>query len=175
MAILLLAWSLGLACEHLKTAAYLVGLLGPGFEAGLLPAVIFIVAALISFATGTSWGTMGLMFPLAVPLAVKLAPGNETLFLAAISSILAGSVFGDHCSPVSDTTILSALAANCDQVAHVRTQLPYAVLGAATSTVFGAVPLGLGWVSTPVALLASVAATLGAFFLLTRRQDADAP
>jgi Na+/H+ antiporter NhaC len=169
MAILLLAWSLGLACEHMKTAAYLVGLLGPGFEPGLLPAVIFLVAALISFATGTSWGTMGLMFPLAVPLAHKLAPGNETLFLASISSILAGSVFGDHCSPVSDTTILSAMAANCDQVAHVRTQLPYAVLGAAASVVCGAIPVGLGWVSTPFGLLLSVVCALAMFYLVTRK------
>ncbi len=168
MAILVLAWSLGLACERLGTATYLVGLLGPGFEAGLLPAAVFLLAALISFATGTSWGTMGLMFPLAVPLAVKLAPGNETLFLASISSILAGSVFGDHCSPVSDTTILSAMAADCDQVAHVRTQLPYAVLGATASVICGAIPVGLGWVSTPVGMLASVVAALGLFYLLTR-------
>ena len=169
MAILLLAWSLGLACERLGTAAYLVGLLGPGFEAGLLPAAVFLVAATISFATGTSWGTMGLMFPLAVPLAVTLAPGNETLFLASISSILAGAVFGDHCSPVSDTTILSAMAADCDQVGHVRTQLPYAVLGAAASVFCGALPVGLGWVSTPVGLLGSVVVALCAFTILARK------
>ena len=167
MAVLLLAWSLGLACERLGTATYLVGLLGPGFEAGLLPAAVFLLAAIVSFATGTSWGTMGLLFPLAVPLAVKLAPGNETLFLTSISSILAGSVFGDHCSPVSDTTILSAMAADCDQVAHVRTQLPYALLGAIASICCGAIPVGLGWVSTPVGLLASVAVALGLFYLLT--------
>jgi len=80
-------------------------------------------------------------------------------------------VFGDHCSPVSDTTILSAMAANCDQVAHVRTQLPYAVLGAAASIACGAIPVGLGWVSTPFGLLAGVVSALAVFYLVTRNSS----
>ncbi len=145
MAVLLLAWALGDLCrDDLNTAGFLVSVLGPGFDPGLLPAMVFLVSAITSFATGTSWGTMGIMFPLAVPMAHQLAPGNEAVLLSTISSILAGSVFGDHCSPISDTTIMSAMATECDQIAHVRTQLPYALLVGTVSVIFGCVPVGLG-------------------------------
>ncbi|MDD9945503.1 MAG: hypothetical protein OXU20_30950 [Myxococcales bacterium] len=159
MAVLLLAWALGAACKDLQTARYLVGILGAGFDAGLLPAVVFLVSALVSFATGTSWGTMGIIFPLATPLAFELAPDDRALLLTTLSSVLAGSVFGDHCSPISDTTIMSALATGCEQVAHVRTQLPYAVLAATVALACGSVPVGLGlfsaWLAIPLGLTAT--------------------
>jgi Na+/H+ antiporter NhaC len=158
MAILLFAWALGDVCADLGTARFLVATLGSSFDPGWLPTVVFLVSAVVSFATGTSWGTMGILFPLAVPLAHELATPdpNLALLVATISSILAGSVFGDHCSPISDTTIMSALASGCDQIAHVRTQLPYALLVAAVSVVCGSIPDGFGfwppWVGLCVGL-----------------------
>jgi len=151
--VLTLAWSLGALCDDLQTARYLVSLLGGGFVPGLLPAAVFLVSAVVSFATGTSWGTMGILFPLAVPLAHQLVPGDQLLVLGTVSSILAGSVFGDHCSPISDTTIMSAMASGCDQIGHVRTQLPYALIVGAVSVAVGSIPVGLGLWSPWVALL----------------------
>jgi len=172
IAILVLAWSLGSVCHDLGTANFLVGLLGDGFEAGLLPTIVFLVSALVSFGTGTSWGTMGILFPLAVPLAHKLAPGNEDVLLGTISAILAGSVFGDHCSPISDTTIMSALATGCDQIAHVRTQLPYAVLAAVIAVLFGTLPMGLGLWDAWVSLLAGGVVLYAALRLLSTLERA---
>jgi Na+/H+ antiporter NhaC len=91
-----------------------------------LGGVVFLLASLISFATGTSWGTFSIMIPVAVPMAVAL-DANVAL---AIGAVISGGVFGDHCSPISDTTIISSLAAECDVVEHVNTQLPYALLSA---------------------------------------------
>ena len=137
MVILTLAWALGGVCQKLHTADYMVKVIGPWLSAGLLPALVFLVSALVSFATGTSWGTMGILFPIVVPLAHGLAPGSDPVMLGAISSILAGSVFGDHCSPISDTTIMSSLACSCDHIDHVRTQLPYALLAAVAACLAG--------------------------------------
>ena len=103
----------------------------------LLPAAVFLVAAAVSFATGTSWGTMAILTPLAVPLALVSAVDEVGILAASVAAILGGSVFGDHCSPISDTTILSSMASGCDHVDHVRTQLPYALLAAAVSIVVG--------------------------------------
>jgi Na+/H+ antiporter NhaC len=97
--------------------------------------VIFILAALISFATGSSWGTMGILMPLVVPLVWNTGLANHlpmteihSLIFGSVSSVLAGSVWGDHCSPISDTTILSSSASHCNHIEHVRTQLPYALV-----------------------------------------------
>ncbi len=125
--ILVLAWSLGDVCDHLHTAEYVIQALGGWLPATLLPAMVFVIAAGVSFATGTSWGTMGILFPLVVPLAHELAPDAPVVVLSAVASILSGSVWGDHCSPISDTTVMSSMASSCDHVDHVRTQLPYAL------------------------------------------------
>ncbi len=138
--VLTLAWSLGQVCSDLATAAFLKGAVGPHVPPGLLPMAIFGVAAAVSFATGTSWGTMAILTPLAVPLVLDASAGNSMILAATVSAILGGSVFGDHCSPISDTTILSSMAASCDHVDHVRTQLPYALLGAALAVVVGYLP-----------------------------------
>jgi len=123
-AILLLAFSLGEVTVEMNTGPYLAslveGMLNPSYLAGL----IFIVAALIAFSTGTSWGTFSIMIPIALPMAAVL-DSNLSLVIAAVIS---GGVFGDHCSPISDTTIISSMAADCDHIEHVRTQLPYALL-----------------------------------------------
>jgi Na+/H+ antiporter NhaC len=129
--ILLLAFALGEVTVELQTGPYLAslvqGILNPSYLAG----VIFIIAALISFSTGTSWGTFSIMIPIALPMAAVL-DANIPLVIAAVVS---GGVFGDHCSPISDTTIISAMAADCETIEHVRTQLPYALLSGALSLV----------------------------------------
>ncbi len=149
--ILTLAWSLGEVTEALGTAVYVTGILSENLMPALLPGLVFVAAAVIAFATGTSWATMAILFPLVVPLSVALGGGvgfegggHYTLTLGAISSVLAGSIFGDHCSPISDTTVMSSLASACDHVDHVRTQLPYAVVVAVTGLLLGDIGTAFG-------------------------------
>ena len=97
-----------------------------------LPAAVFIVAAFLAFSTGTAWGTFGILIPIVVPVVQGIDP---TLTIVVLSATLAGSVFGDHCSPISDTTILSSAGAGCNHIEHVSTQLPYALLVAFCSAV----------------------------------------
>ncbi|HEY1172399.1 MAG TPA: Na+/H+ antiporter NhaC family protein [Verrucomicrobiae bacterium] len=143
--ILVFAWVLNSVIKDLGAAKFLASLLSDRMPAGLLPAVVFITASLISFSTGTSWGTMALVMPLAIPLAVTLggAP-NASVVVVTIGAVLAGAVFGDHCSPISDTTIVSAFASDCDAMEHVRTQMPYALLAAGIGLVVGYLPTGFG-------------------------------
>lgn len=154
--ILVLAWSLGSVTELLQTAHYLAGVLSEALPLGLLPALVFLTAAAISFATGTSWGTMAILLPIVVPLSVSLGGGVDfeaggySIVLGTISSVLAGAIFGDHCSPISDTTVLSSMATSCDHMDHVRTQLPYAVAVAVVSVVLGDIGTAYGlpaWVA----------------------------
>ena len=145
--VLTLAWSLGQVCTDLATAVYIKGAVGPHVPPGLLPVAIFLVAAAVSFSTGTSWGTMAILTPLAVPLVLAAAPSDTMILEATVAAILGGSVFGDHCSPISDTTILSSMASSCDHVDHVRTQLPYALLGAGLAIVVGYLPDAFGAIS----------------------------
>jgi len=156
--ILILAWALGSVCKDLETARWVIGAIGGWIAPGLLPALIFVIAALVAFATGTSWGTMAILFPLVVPMAHELAPGDHTVMLGAISSILAGSVWGDHCSPISDTTIMSSMASSCDHVDHVRTQLPYALAVGLVSLILGDLATGLGLYPAWVGILLGLAA-----------------
>jgi Na+/H+ antiporter NhaC len=156
--ILVLAWSLGQVCKDLHTAEFVIGAIGDWLTPGLLPAIVFVVAALVSFATGTSWGTMAILFPLVIPMAHALAPGEEHIMLGAISSILAGSVWGDHCSPISDTTIMSSMASSCDHIDHVRTQLPYALAVGLIGLVLGELATGLGLYPAWVGLVLGVVA-----------------
>ncbi len=151
MIILVLAWSLADVTNSLSTAAYLSQLLSDAIPIELLPVSVFVIAAAISFATGTSWGTMAILLPLAIPLTVALGgeavvsggPQNHVL-LSAIGAVLAGSIFGDHCSPISDTTVLSSMASGCDHVDHVRTQLPYALVVAGVGLVLGSIATAYG-------------------------------
>jgi len=130
-AILLLAFALGEVTVELQTGPYLASLVQGELNPAYLAGLIFIISALISFSTGTSWGTFSIMIPIALPMAAVL-DANIPLVIAAVIS---GGVFGDHCSPISDTTIISAMAADCDTIEHVRTQLPYALLSGAISLV----------------------------------------
>jgi len=163
MIILVLAWALGSTTVELKTADYLVSVLGDTLPVQLLPAVVFLIAAATAFATGASWGAMAILVPLVIPLtwAVMQVSGHSGaedmhLFYSSIASVLAGSVWGDHCSPISDTTILSSMASGCDHIEHVHTQMPYALLVGAVALVACSLPVGFGlpwW----LALVASAA------------------
>ncbi|UCF47939.1 MAG: hypothetical protein JSU89_12325 [Myxococcales bacterium] len=166
--ILVLAWSLGGVCRDLDTASFLIGAVGDWIAPAWIPATVFVMAALVSFATGTSWGTMAILFPLVVPLAHQIAPGNETILLGTVSSILAGSVWGDHCSPISDTTVLSSMATSCDHMDHVRTQLPYALLIGGVGLVCAELPVAAGWYGPWVGLLVGAVVMIAAFELLGR-------
>lgn len=169
MVILTLAWSLGAVTQDVGTAGYLSGLLTAiDFPLFLFPALVFVTSGAMAFATGTSWTTMAIMIPLVIPLTVSLAGGTGFadgslygILLASTSSVLAGAIWGDHCSPISDTTVLSSTAAACDHVDHVRTQLPYALLVGVVGLVLGSIGTALFlpvWVALPagVAVLASI-------------------
>lgn len=129
--ILALAWSLGDICATLKTGDFVVSLFPENFPVFLHPMLAFLISALISFATGTSWGTMAIGYPLLIPLVL-----NTPYLFPSIAAILSGAVFGDHCSPISDTTIMSSMSSGCNHINHVRTQLPYAITVALISMVF---------------------------------------
>ncbi len=151
MIILVLAWALSEITTELHTAAYLVGILGDALQPALVPAIVFVISALTAFSTGTSWGTMGILMPLVIPLtwAVMAANGMDSpqhfaILYSAISCNLAGAVWGDHCSPISDTTVLSSMASGCDHIEHVRTQLPYAVCVGVVALLVGTIPAGYG-------------------------------
>jgi Na+/H+ antiporter NhaC len=134
----------------------------PRFSAQLLPTVVFLLSSVVAFCTGTSFGTMGILLPMVVPLAYtlisaegQLVDANNPLLLCSIGGVLAGAVFGDHCSPISDTTVLSSQSSGCDHIAHVWTQMPYAVSVATVSILLGTIPLGWGlsvWVLLPAQL-----------------------
>lgn len=177
MVILVLAWSLGQVAEVLGTAEYISSVLQGNVPVRLLPVIVFVVAAAVSFATGTSWGTMAILLPLVIPLGAELTAANElaldghyTILLGVVSSVLAGSIFGDHCSPISDTTVLSSMASGCDHTDHVRTQLPYALLVAAVGMLVGDIPTAYGlspWISLAVGVLI----LLGVLRIFGRRTD----
>jgi Na+/H+ antiporter NhaC len=164
--ILTLAWALSAVASELGTAEYLADTLGEALPAAVLPTLLFIVAAAVAFATGTSWGTMGILTPLAVPLLWTVLenqgmadPAGHPILFAGVSTVLAGAVWGDHCSPISDTTVISSLASQCDVVDHVRTQLPYALFVGGVAIVLGLLPVGFGvpwWVAMPVAAVVCV-------------------
>ncbi len=151
MIVLVLAWSIGSVCEEIGTAEYVISVSRGLFSPHLLPALTFLISAVISFSTGTSWATMAIVIPIVTPLSFNLCGASgfspEEIHLnmvSTLSGVLAGSIFGDHCSPISDTTIMSSMASSVDHVDHVRTQLPYAVLVGCVSIMFGDIPSGFG-------------------------------
>ena len=154
--ILICAWSLSSVIKELGTAKYLIQLLSGSLPPFILPSLIFVLGAIISFATGTSYGTMGILMPLAIPLAYSINP-EMSYIIVATSAVLTGAIFGDHCSPISDTTILSSMGAGCNHIDHVRTQMPYAIFVAVITIVFGYIPAGFGlpvYVVLPIAFVA---------------------
>ncbi|MEK6247793.1 MAG: hypothetical protein N2C12_06405, partial [Planctomycetales bacterium] len=162
LVVLWVAWALADVCEHLGTARYLGDLLSDRVSVFWLPTLVFLLASAVSYCTGTSWGTMALLTPavIAITWEVIHVGGNvavdDPILMATIGSVLAGSIFGDHCSPISDTTILSSQASGCHHIAHVWTQMPYALTVASVSIVAGTIPVGFGvsiWIALPVSIV----------------------
>jgi tetracycline resistance efflux pump len=148
--ILVAAWILGSVLDQLGTAERITRAAARVDVAALLPVAIFLTGAGVSFATGTSWGTMGILFPLAIPAAAgaiaHLDPQAQATFLhVTVAAVFSGAVFGDHCSPFSDTTIVSSIACGVEPHDHVRTQIPFALIAAATAALVGFLPAGFGF------------------------------
>jgi Na+/H+ antiporter NhaC len=183
LVVLILAWSIGDVCGALHTADYLVGLTQGVLAPQWLPVLTFVLSAAVAFATGTSWATMSILVPLVIPIlhALALAAGHAAgsaqytaLLLGTVSSVLAGAVWGDHCSPISDTTILSSMGAGCNHIAHVRTQLPYALSIGVVGMIVGDIPTAFG-LSPWLSLLAGCAVVIGGMMWLGKtRAEADA-
>lgn len=150
--ILTLAWSIALLTKHLHTADFISQILVEiNMSPYLVPATTFILAALVSFSTGSSWGTMAILYPLILPATWLITQkygmdydASLAIFYNVVSAVLSGSVLGDHCSPISDTTILSSLASSCNHIEHVRTQLPYALTVGGVSILLGTIPAAYG-------------------------------
>lgn len=173
MVILVLAWALADLTATLNTASYLVTLLADTLPVALIPAIVFVLAAFTAFTTGTSWGTMAILMPLIIPLSWAVMgvngmadDGGMHIMYSAVACTLGGAVWGDHCSPISDTTVLSSVASGCDHIEHVRTQLPYALLVGIVGLLAGTIPGGYGlppWVSIVIglAILFAILKTFG--------------
>ncbi|WP_442956751.1 Na+/H+ antiporter NhaC family protein [Peptostreptococcus sp. D1] len=171
--ILILAWSLSSVIKEIGTAKFMINYLSGAIPAFLLPSIIFVLGSIISFSTGTAYGTMGILMPLAIPLAHSINP-EMGYVVVSTSAVLTGAIFGDHCSPISDTTILSSMGAGCDHIEHVKTQMPYAIYVASCTILFGYIPAGFGLPVFVVLPLAIFAVGFGLRFI-GRRTDVDDP
>jgi Na+/H+ antiporter NhaC len=171
------AWMIGAVCRELSTADYLVALLSEALPAGMLPLLLFALACLVAFATGSSWSTMSILLPnvvgLAAAVGVETPLGALGMVALCISAVLEGAVFGDHCSPISDTTVLSSVATGSDHIDHVLTQAPYAALVAAAALVCGYLPLLWlpGW-SPALALACGAVVLLASLLAVGQRAPA---
>ncbi|MCK9290474.1 MAG: Na+/H+ antiporter NhaC family protein [Bacteroidales bacterium] len=163
--ILILAWSVALVTQHMHTADFIANTLFQfNLTPYLLPALTFLLAALIAFSTGTSWGTMAILYPLILPTSWLLTENADyissgqqlSLFYSVVSAVLSGAVLGDHVSPISDTTIMSSMASGCNHIAHVRTQMPYALVVGAVAVFFGSIPAAFSIVSPLVWMAVSM-------------------
>ena len=152
--ILTFAWTLKAMTDSLGADVYVASLVENSAKGliNFLPAIIFVVGCLLAFATGTSWGTFGILIPIVVAVFENI---NPQLMIISISACMAGAVCGDHCSPISDTTIMASAGAQCEHVNHVMTQLPYAVTAAAVSFVTYIIAgfVQTAWVSLPIGIL----------------------
>ena len=160
--ILTFAWTLKSMTDSLGAAEFVAELVKSSADGlvNMLPAIIFIVACFLAFATGTSWGTFGILIPIVVHV-FENTPGD--LMIISISACMAGAVCGDHCSPISDTTIMASAGAQCDHVNHVSTQLPYAIVAAVVSF---ATYIFAGFLQSPLCLIIGVALMMGAMFVI---------
>jgi len=149
--VLVLAWALADISKELHTADYIVSILGDKIPIQILPTVVFFIAAVTAFGSGSSWGVMAILMPLVIPLCWAVmenhgGPGPENIHIlySTIACVLTGAVWADHCSPISDTTILTSMASGCDLMDHVRTQMPYALIAGAIALFVGTLPAGFG-------------------------------
>ena len=166
--ILTLAWSVALVTDHMHTADFIASsLLKISFSPYLIPALTFVLGALVAFSTGTSWGTMAILYPLLLPASWLLTTeaGLDqahalTIFYSVVSSVLSGAILGDHASPISDTTILSSISSGCNHIEHVRTQMPYALTVGLVAVFMGIIPASFG-VPSWILMLLSVVVLFG--------------
>jgi len=178
MIILVLAWSLSDVTAALNTASFLVNLLAGSLPVTLIPAIAFILAAITAFTTGTSWGTMAILMPLVIPLAWAVMtvsgiadPSGMHILYSSVACVLAGAVWGDHCSPISDTTVLSSIASGCNHIEHVRTQLPYALLVGVAALLVGTIPGGFG-LHPAISILVGIGILYAVLRIFGRRAEA---
>ncbi|WGE34438.1 Na+/H+ antiporter NhaC family protein [Actinobacillus genomosp. 1] len=156
--ILTLAWLISSVVKDMHTGDYLSTLVAGNINPAFLPAILFVLATVMAFATGTSWGTFGIMLPIAAAMAINV---DASLLIPCMSAVMAGAVCGDHCSPISDTTILSSTGAQCNHMDHVTSQLPYALL-VAVASIFGYLVLGFsgsavfGFITTAIVMIALI-------------------
>ncbi len=164
--LLIMAWAIADITQVLHTGPYLITVLGESLSPYTLPALVFLLAAGAAFATGSSWGVMAILMPLVIPLCWAILEGNGIadathmhILYACIACVLTGAVWADHCSPISDTTVLSCLATGCDLMDHVTTQIPYALLGGMTALIICVIPTGYGlpwWLMLPLGVVVLV-------------------
>lgn len=172
LVIIVLAWAIGLAAENVGTAQYIVDVMvGSGVPGGFLPLIIFIAAMFVAFTTGTSWGTMAILTPLAIPLGLQLV--GPSVLPVVVAMLFGGAIWGDHSSPISDTTVMSSIFAGSDHIDHVNTQIPFAATAAGV-TVIILVLYGLGLrspiVALPLAFVLTAVAVLALNKLDARRK-----
>lgn len=165
--VLVMAWAIGQAVQDVSCDLFFASALSSGVDSRMLPTLTFIISALISFCTGTSWGTMSIMFPLAVP-ATWIATQDRNIFILVVAGILAGAVFGDHATAISDTTILSSMATKCDLRHHVLTQIPYALYAALFSILLGTIPSAYAYPSWVGLLLGLLFVGISPIFIAER-------
>ena len=166
MLVLILAWALADISKDLHTADYIVSTLGDSIPMSVLPVIIFLVAAATAFGTGSSWGVMAILMPLVIPLAWAVmenngatTPENYHILYSSIACVLTGAVWADHCSPISDTTILTSMASGCELMDHVWTQMPYAISTGAAALLLGTLPAGFGapwWILLLLGILSQI-------------------
>lgn len=167
--ILVLAWSLGSITGDMDLAGFIVTLLGDSLTFGMIPIVIFLFGMGISFATGTSWGTMTILTPIAIPLTYKVTGDYQTAVMMA-GVVFSGAIFGDHCSPISDTTVLASIFAGADHIDHVATQIPYALLAAGTALIMY-VLYGFMGISPIILIPLGVVLMIGVLFVIGKKVD----
>ncbi|MEO0651154.1 MAG: Na+/H+ antiporter NhaC family protein [Planctomycetota bacterium] len=179
LAILYMAWMIGDVCAALGTQAFLTATIENALQPALLPVVLLLLAGFTAFATGSSWSTMGILLPLVVGLSYRLGAeleiGSLGLMLLCIGAVLEGAIFGDHCSPISDTTVLSSIASASDHIDHVRTQAPYALTVMGVSIAFGYLPCAYLGLSPYIGLGLAVLALVAIVFLIGRRVEDGPP
>jgi Na+/H+ antiporter NhaC len=176
--ILLLAWCIGGVCSDMGTAHYLIALFKGVIHPVLFPTILFITSCLVAFATGSSWSTMSILLPNTVILAVKIGETSELgalpMLVISIGAVLEGSIFGDHCSPISDTTILSSVSSASDHLDHVKTQAPYAMVTMSAAVFIGYIPAALGF-SPAISIILGLGALLGVLLLFGRKSGDGGP
>ena len=160
LAVIVVAWGVGSVCGTLGTSTFIVDSTTGTLSPALVPGLLFVIGAVISFAIGSSWGTMAILLPIGINMAYSF--GLD--FPLVIAAVLSGSLFGDHCSPISDTTIMSSMAAGCNHIEHVKTQLPYALVAAAGSFITYLI-VGYADMSAAIALPIAIVVALVLYFL----------